>query len=935
MEVDRLSFYPLLPSMLELISNAHFVSFDLELSGIQSKQPFRAGATEGSADGKQSIQERYAETKEAAEKYQVLQVGITCIEQDIENSVYIARPFNFHLNPVMEEKLEVERIFSYQSGAVEFLMSHGFRMEAPFTQGVPYLSRNEEGLARKLALERQERAANIADIKIKTDDLDSNQFMDRVRNEIEAWRTSKSPKPDFLNIAPIGHDVQLDSRTGLTNFQKRLVHQIVRADYPELVTISKPQFIQVISFDKDREERIKIARAKRIDAQIARQTGLRWLFEAMVGGDLAGIDPRSTARNQSGDPVFVDLEATRGQLQALRKKLQDRPTVLVGHNLFTDLVNLYKCFFGNLPDRVEDFQKKIHELFPVIIDTKYVATYKTAAINPKSSLEEIDGMLSKEEHPLIETDSDHPKYLIMKPYHEAGYDSFLAAKVLIRLSAKLKAEQLPRDRAGHGSDYDDHQLSSEGEGGVSIRPKENTNIGQIDCIENTPFDAENKPEALSKVAKERKVDKLIERAIPSARKSKPKRAVKTMQPAEETVKSMFSHATRFDSLVDLPVDDDQDVRHDAADLTADSQSTSQRCSHPRSLMPPFEDDFWDNFANKLRVFGTVEERSAKDSSVCWSCRETISRRQNSSASASAVAEPSSIVSQIPPVTQAAAPQPAHALKAGVVLSRPPMITRDLTSFEKAYFFYQKRLNERLALPFTRYFYYKKGTPQDLDWKRKFKERQTPARDIGVYNAYSKEGWHDELLMGASESEPEKQVEALLKDAEVSSVGGDEVADHKAEVAEKPVPRITEADKAGDEKSLNRLFQRTLYLLVKGPEGRWMFPSSGLSKKESLHSAAERILVQSAGINMNTWVVGNIPIGHHNFKFPQPVFNKVKGVEEVGEKTFFMKARIMAGQANLAENQLGLSDFKWLSKEEIEKAVPQRYWSSVRDMLSDR
>ena len=165
-----------------------------------------------------------------------------------------------------------------------------------------------------------------------------------------------------------------------------------------------------------------------------------------------------------------------------------------------------------------------------------------------------------------------------------------------------------------------------------------------------------------------------------------------------------------------------------------------------------------------------------------------------------------------------------------MLSRPPLLTRDLHPFEKAFYLYQRRLNERLALPFTRYFYYQKDTPADIDWKKKIKERLTAARDIGVYNAYGKEGWNDELLVGAKESEPEAQVEALLKDAEVEAE--DEGPVKKAKV-EKPMPRVTEADTSGDTRSLNRLMARTLYLVVKGSEGGWGFPSGVLMGKESL------------------------------------------------------------------------------------------------------
>ena len=191
-----------------------------------------------------------------------------------------------------------------------------------------------------------------------------------------------------------------------------------------------------------------------------------------------------------------------------------------------------------------------------------------------------------------------------------------------------------------------------------------------------------------------------------------------------------------------------------------------------------------------------------------------------------------------------------------MLSRPAQITRTLTPFEKAFFFYQRRLNERLALPFTRYFYFKKDSPADVEWKRKFKARQTPARDIGVYNAYSKEGWNDELLLGAKESEPEEQIEALLRDAE----GGvdEEVVGSgtgRREV-ERPMPRITEADRQGDLRSLDRRLEEELYLLVcvkgDGVEGKkgkeyWQFPTALLESRENLHnvSASPRLYVTLA------------------------------------------------------------------------------------------
>jgi large subunit ribosomal protein L46 len=85
--------------------------------------------------------------------------------------------------------------------------------------------------------------------------------------------------------------------------------------------------------------------------------------------------------------------------------------------------------------------------------------------------------------------------------------------------------------------------------------------------------------------------------------------------------------------------------------------------------------------------------------------------------------------------------------------------------------------------------------------------------------------------------------------------------------------------------------------------------------------------------MNTWIVGHVPVGHHVIK---PRYSPESGeLETQGIRTFFMKGRIMAGQADLKGNMFGLSDFKWLTKQEVQKHVASKYWSYVKNMMADR
>ena len=188
---------------------------------------------------------------------------------------------------------------------------------------------------------------------------------------------------------PESHESQISDH-GLNKFQRALVHQIVRK-IPGLTAITRTNFIQVIDYDEKRETSHQAQKNKYFKRDLQKQIGLRWPIEAMAGGDLTDLD-------HSQFLAYVDgrQEVVAEHLEDLKTGLQDKRTVLVGHNVFMDLMYFYKCFFGTLPDKVEDFQRVIHELFPLVIDTKYLATHNRE--NPamaNSSLEQLDVDLAK------------------------------------------------------------------------------------------------------------------------------------------------------------------------------------------------------------------------------------------------------------------------------------------------------------------------------------------------------------------------------------------------------------------------------------------------------------------------------------------------------------------------------------------------------------
>ena len=74
-------------------------------------------------------------------------------------------------------------------------------MEAPFTEGVPYLSRQEEARARSIAAARRDKTS-VADIKVPADDIGSIEFVQRVRREVTEW-VENLRDPSIVRAVPL------------------------------------------------------------------------------------------------------------------------------------------------------------------------------------------------------------------------------------------------------------------------------------------------------------------------------------------------------------------------------------------------------------------------------------------------------------------------------------------------------------------------------------------------------------------------------------------------------------------------------------------------------------------------------------------------------------------------------------------------------------
>ncbi|KAJ5083501.1 hypothetical protein N7456_012928 [Penicillium angulare] len=457
MDLNGANFSSYLPLVLHGISCACFVSIDLEFSGI----PF---SPVGKGSREQTLQERYADIKAAAEKYQILQIGLTVCEEDIqdgkdaqlqlsefaklkvsqaEEASYILKPYNINLSPYVDRALEISRDWSFMSLSMEFLTSNNFSIDTVCKHGVRYLSREEETRSLKIADTKYSDVRALYKVNGEGTDQEVLGFLKEVRRLIDNWLAQgENMRNDYLNLPPSSHvrgfvrsrDSLLPET--LSNMEKLLVHQLVTTEYPALKSKSRSHFIQIQAADPERERKDNDGKTKVMRERIRKHVGCRWIIEALVGGDLTDI----------GDQTFKPLMGFPGDISftladlanRTKSRLKENRPILIGHNCFMDLVFFYQGFLGPLPNTVEEFQAIMHSIFPIVVDTKYLATYEAGSINPISSLLEINRKLAMISTPTIKVDPMHSKYIYRKSAHEAGYDSMLAAIAFIKLSTQLQ-----------------------------------------------------------------------------------------------------------------------------------------------------------------------------------------------------------------------------------------------------------------------------------------------------------------------------------------------------------------------------------------------------------------------------------------------------------------------------------------------------------------
>ncbi|KAK6625526.1 hypothetical protein RUM43_005825 [Polyplax serrata] len=322
--------------------------------------------------------DRYNRIRKNVEHYNVIQLGLSAFRYYAENKEFNCTSYTFYLVPPVLYRPTSNIMCNIDS--LKFLCKHKFDFNKLLYYGISYLNQKDE--------------ENVI------------KMIDEGSNFVDGYNEYYSKISEWQRGAKVGSELILPIDEEHENYMTDILHLEIRKNFLDLWTYQdKSNVIKIRKITMSEKEKLKTNNNEEITIK-------KNVFDSILG------------------------------FSKVMKKLEKLKKPIVGHNIFMDLIMIYKQFFGPLPKSYKKFKENINKVFPVVYDTKYCCNLLKTYVGKKdvwdknclSSLYEFfkhgRGTKMVMFMPCV---VNHEDYTNME-FHEAGLDSYCTGFCFIKMA---------------------------------------------------------------------------------------------------------------------------------------------------------------------------------------------------------------------------------------------------------------------------------------------------------------------------------------------------------------------------------------------------------------------------------------------------------------------------------------------------------------------
>jgi len=384
--------------IISLIKESDYISFDLEMTGIENDKNNIIFDTP---------KNRYIKYKKTAEKYSIIQLGLTIFIKDkTDPNLINCYPYNFYLFPNANDlkalsqdnmNFEIKSMIFNSNGKIDF--------NKWISEGIYYLNKKQY---RQLYI-------NITQNNLNNDDfyMDTT-LMEQKPADLElAEKTIKDIKENFI-------DADIDANSYIIDSMPKYMLYYIKKKLPNNLYFKENckafrNWCTLITKFKTKEEKEELYKNDVLNQlrDLEHKKGVKKIIDAIFN-----------------KIVYGSMDIDDNSDQDIFKKIK-----LIGHNMSLDLMFIIANLGDSLPDEYVEFKKMIKKNFENIYDTKllFEEFKKNEITHNNIAIKDIKSVLDNMYPYLKSRFNDSFKFAIKTKneefneelFHSAGYDSYI------------------------------------------------------------------------------------------------------------------------------------------------------------------------------------------------------------------------------------------------------------------------------------------------------------------------------------------------------------------------------------------------------------------------------------------------------------------------------------------------------------------------------